>query len=269
MPGVFEVSLPGEEPLGLAGPWQPVPPAAVSFDAGGAAAPPDVPVWRVNLPADPQEASQALSEAEAQLAAAESALRQVPARLEAVTSAGRAGGVSFDAGAAGAEPGSPEADLLELLGHVQAVERGESVSFGIGDIAGQAWEQARDQFGAFVAQIQREVLNLAWVETSAAMRLLARTSVDWSGDNNTVWLDGVDAQERELHGRALQVAIRTRLLRIRMFSTVTGGAAKLSLLLATPAGAVMALPVAWKYVAQILDQVKTYQTIARGGQDGK
>src|SRR5512143_4327783 len=182
MPGVFELSLPGEEPLGLVGPWQAASAAPVSFDAGGVPAPADAPVWRVSLPADEQEANRALSEAEEQLAAAEAALGQVPRRLDAVVSAqSGAGGVSFDTTSFGVDPGSPEADLLGLLAHVQAVEQGQAVSFGIGDIAGAAWEQVRAQFETFLAQIQREDQNFAGVEKKEALRLLPRTSVGWRG----------------------------------------------------------------------------------------
>jgi hypothetical protein len=266
MPGVFEFSVPGEEPVGLAGPWQAAAAAPVSFEAGAAPAPEDVPVWRANLPEDEAEARSALLEAETQLAAAEAALRGVPARLEAVTSSvPRGDGVSFDVSSFSVEPGTPEAELFAVLEHVQDVEQGNPVSYGIGDFASQAWEEARGQFEKFLGQIQREVLNLAWVETNAGTRPLARTSVGWSGDNQTVWLEGLSAQERSLHSRSLDLAVRSRLLRIRMFSTVTGGAAKLSILLVTPAGAVMALPAAWKYVTEILKQVKTYQTLTRGG----
>jgi hypothetical protein len=270
MPGLFEFSLPGEQPIGLAGPWQPAPPAPVSFAAGATPAQDDHPTWRVNLPGDEQEAQRALLEAELQVAAAEAALDQVPARLEAVSSAqARGPGVSFDAASFSVEPGSPEADMLVLLGHVQAVEEGQAVSFGVGDVAARAWEEARTQFDAFVQQLQREVLNFAWVETNVQARILARTSVGWSGDNNTIWLQQLDQAERDMHRRALQVAVKSRALRIRMFATVTGGAAKLSFLLATPAGAVMALPAAWRYVTEILEQVKTYQTLSQGGQDGR
>lgn len=264
MPGVFEFSIPGEEPVGLAGPWQAGAPRPVSFEAGAEAD--ETSVWRANLPEDPLEAQQALREAESQLAAAEAALGAVPERLDAVTSGvPRGDGVSFDVTSFAVEPGSPEAEMFAVLEHVQDVEQGGPVSFGLGDFATKAWEEARAQFEAFVGQVEREVLNLAWVETNAGTRPLARTAVGWNGNNNTAWMAGLSAEERGLHSRALDLAVRSRLLRIRMFSTVTGGAAKLSILLATPAGAVMALPAAWKYVTEILKQVQTYRTLTQGG----
>lgn len=269
MPATFELSLPNEEPVGLVGPWEAGAPAPVSFVAGESA-PLDAPVWKVSLPEDPFAAEQALSEAEAQIAAAEAALNEIPARLEAVTSAQPRGSqVSFEAAPHRIETDSPEASMLDLLGHARSLEQGRTViSYGMTDFASEAWEQARVQFEAFVGQIQREMLHFAWVETNVAGRVLARTTVGWSGDNNTAWLDGVAADQVAIHRRALQVAIKSRALRMRIFATVTGGAAKLSILLSTPAGAVLALPAAWKYVTDILAQIKSYQTLTQGGTNG-
>lgn len=270
MPGIFELSLPEGEAVGLVGPWQAAPPAPVSFEAGAASPAAEVPVWSVNLPGDEEEAGMALAEAEAEVAAAEAAMDEVPARLEELTSAAPGGAaVSFDVTSFSVEPDSPEAEMLSLLEHARLLEQGGGVSYGIGDIASQAWEKARDQFRVFVQQLEREVLNLAWVETKVETQLVARTTVGWGGDSNTIWRPELEMTQQDMHRRAVQVAVKSRLLRIRMFSTVTSGAAKLSLLLTTPAGAVLALPAAWKYVTEILNQVKTYQTLTQGGQHGK
>ncbi len=266
MPTLFELSLPNDEPIGLVGPWQAGASAPVSFAAGESSAQVDAPVWKVSLPSDADEAEQALSEAEAQIAAAKAALNEIPARFDAITSSQPRGEVvSFDAASFAVEADSPEATLLDLLGHARSLEQGRTVSFGVSDFASEAWEQARVQFEAFVAQLQREVFNFAWVETNIDGRLLARTTVGWSGDSNTVWLEQASAEQLSAHQRALQVAVKSRALRLRMFVTVTGGAAKLSLLLTTPAGAVLALPAAWKYVTEILQQIKSYQTLTQGG----
>lgn len=266
MPALFELSLPDDEAIGLIGPWQVAPSAPVSFAAGESVAQVDAPVWKVSLPADEAEAEQALAEAEAQIAAAEAALNEVPARFDAITSAQPRGEqVSFDVASFGVQADSPEAAMFALLEHAQALEQGRTVSFGVSDVASAAWEQAKAQFEAFVGQLQREVFHFAWVETNVDNQLLARTMVGWSGDSDTIWLEDASAEQRSAHRRALRVAVKSRALRLRMFVTVTGGAAKLSVLLTTPAGAVLALPAAWKYVTEILQQIKSYQTLAQGG----
>lgn len=256
MSAVFELTLPGEEPVGLVGPWEAgLAPVSYALEEAGPAAP----VWKVSLPADPLEADQALVQAEAQVAAAEAALESVPARLDELT-ASRGAGLSFEASAYG-----PESEMFGLLEQARQLEQGRGVeSYALGDAAFAAWEQARLQFEAFTGQLQREVMHFAWVETNVAGRLLARTTVGWSGDSDTVWLVDLGADEIALHRRSLQVAVKTRALRMRMFSTVTGGAAKLSMLLTSPAGALLALPAAWKYVTEILALIKNHQTLTQG-----
>lgn len=269
MPAIFELTLPEEEPIGLVGPWE-AQAASVSFALGEAEAGPAAPVWKVSLPADPFEAEQALAQAEAQVAEAEAALATVPARLDALTaSAPRGAAVSFEVVSYGFEAETPEAEMFSLLEQARQLEQGRGVeSYAIGDAAYAAWEQARVQFETFTGQLQREVMHFAWVETNVEGQLLARTTVGWSGDSDTVWLVDLDAQQIALHRRSLQVAVKTRALRMRMFSTVTGGAAKLSMLLTTPAGALLALPAAWKYVTEILALIKTHQNLTQGETHG-
>lgn len=268
MPGIFEVQIPEGEALGLAGPWEAAPSGAVAFSLGADDSP-EAPVWRVNLPEDEWEARRALDEAEAQLLASESALERVPVRVDALIFPVSPGSeVSFAVTSFRAEEGSPEAWTLDLLAQAQAIEQGLPVSFGLGEMGSQAWEAARDQFEKFLGQLQREVLNLAWVETTAGGQVLARTAIGWSGDSDTAWAAESTPEQRQMHRRALSMAVRSRLLRIRIFSTVTGGAAKLSVLFTTPAGVLLALPAAWKLVIEILQQIKNYQKLSQGVQDG-
>jgi hypothetical protein len=268
MPAIFELTLPDEEPVGLIGPWK-AEAAPVSFSVGEEAGS-DAPTWKVSLPSDQIEADQALSEAEARIAQAEAALEKIPARLDEITASGPRGtGVSFAVASYGFEEQSPEAEMFGLLEQARQLEQGPAVAaYALGDVTFAAWEQARVQFETFVGQLQREVMHFAWVETNVEGRLLARTTVGWSGDSETVWLEGLGAGQVVLHQRSLQVTVKTRALRMRMFSTVTGGAAKLSVLLTTPAGALLALPAAWKYVTEILELLKTQRNLTQGESNG-
>ncbi len=58
------------------------------------------------------------------------------------------------------------------------------------------------------------------------------------------------------------MAISSRNTLIRTFVAVTQGAVKLSALITTPGGAILALPVAWKYVNQILSEINAYKELA-------
>ncbi|MBA4379258.1 MAG: hypothetical protein C0393_00955 [Anaerolinea sp.] len=248
------------DPLGL---WRTAPlTAGVSFDVSGTSLPlPENPVWRVNLPADASAVEDAFRRAEAQMAASQQALEQLPDRLDdfAKRSQPRAdGGVSFDAASYSVAQGTPEAGLLGVMDSYRALETGQ-VSFGVGELAGEAWEQAKVQFQDFMEQINREALHFAWVETIVDGNLVARTTVDWGGDSETVWSEDITPDQMGLHGRTLNLAAASRNLKLRMFTTITTGAAKIAVLLATPAGAVMALPAAYKYVNQILSEVREAQ----------
>jgi len=242
------------EPTGL---WAARAPA-VSFEAGAALAD-DAPVWRVNLSADPRAAEQTFRQAERRLVAAQQALESVPERLENYARGAQMRGegqVSF----AAPEQGTPEADLTGLLDDFRAVESGQ-VSFGVREEAGQAWEQARAGFETLMQSINREVLHFAWVETKVEDDLLARTTVGWSGESQTLYSADITPAQIAQHSRTLYLASASRALKLRMFTTITTGAVKLTSLLATPGGAVLALPMAYKFVTQIMAQVQEYQAL--------
>ena len=230
----------------------------VSFEAG--AAPVDeTPVWRVNLSSDTRASAQSFRQAEAQLVAAQQALESVPHRLDEFVqrSAGRGmGQVSF----AVLEAGTPEADLTSLLDEYRAIESGQ-VSFGVREEASQAWEQAKSQFEALMQSINQEVLHFAWVETCVDGEPVARTTVGWGGNSQTLYSADISAAQIGQHSQTLHLASASRSLKLRMFTTITIGAAKLTALLASGSGAVLALPLAYQYVSQILAQAKEYQAL--------
>lgn len=89
---------------------------------------------------------------------------------------------------------------------------------------------------------------------------MARTSVNWTGDAKTVWGAPVTLAESDLHRCSLRLAVVSRASLMRMLVVVTQGAAKISVLIATPGGAVLALPAAWKYVKRLLREIETYRS---------
>ncbi|HEY3312127.1 MAG TPA: hypothetical protein VGK00_10855 [Anaerolineales bacterium] len=258
---VFESSA--EDVLGL---WAETPQAgAVSFGMGEESLPPEVEVYRVNLPGDPQVARAVFEHTEAVFERMQAALDDVPDRLDGLVqrtqAAGQqqAGGVSFSAPALELEPG-PEGELLGMLAEADQGAMG-GLSFGLGDLASEAWEQAKAQFKALMAQIDRDVLHFAWVETNISGQLVARTSVDWSGDVQTVWSEGVGPDQASLHERTLNSATLTRHLRLRLFVTVASGAVKVAGLMAAPGGVVLALPAVYQYVTKIVAQARELQAL--------
>jgi hypothetical protein len=265
---VFE-STEMNDPLGL---WTPAVALAspgsqpVSFSTGGDE--PAEPVFRVNLPANDASAAKTLAGSEKYIAMLNAALENVPSRLDGLVARTQerqqkaaSGTVSFDV--LEQQESGPEGDLLALLGdaEIEGKRATGDVSFGFVEDTSAAWEQAKAGFEALVEQINREVLHFAWVETNVAEILIARTTVGWSGDAQTVFISEVDDAQVGLHGRTLKVVTQTRSLRLRLFITIASGATKVSTLLTTPAGAVLALPAVYQYVMQIVAQVKQLQQL--------
>jgi hypothetical protein len=269
----FEVSSASgfEDPFGL---WAVVPviplpvTGPVSFTAteSEAPSPGEVTVWRVNLPDDSAAANNVFERNQQLLAQAQSKLETVPDKLDALL-AGLTrqqetsdGTVHFSAPGAEVAPDSPEADLLALVyeadtaGNVSGLDG--TISFGFTDSLSGKLAEVRDEFDALLEQVNRELLNFAWVETSITGQLIARSTIKWGGDAATFWMAGINSQQMALHQRSLEIAIETRNMRLRMVALVTSGAIRVSAMLATPGGQLMALPIAYRYIRAILAQVK-------------
>jgi hypothetical protein len=269
----FEVSGASgfEDPFGL---WMVTPTAPspadgdVSFAAPGSetSSPEEVIVWRINLPADAIDAENAFSKGEQRLVQAQSKLDEVPDKLDVLlaslseTRETEDGAVHFSAQGVEIAPDSPEADLLALVYEADAAANlprtDEEVSFGLAESLGGKLTEVKAEFNSLLEQVNRELLNFAWVETAVKGQLIARSTVKWGGDAATFWVEGINNQQMALHQRSLKTAIETRNMRLRMVALVTSGAIRVSAMLATPGGQLMALPIAYKYIRAILAQVK-------------
>lgn len=231
------------------GPWQTRPADATSFSAraGGDAA---GPVWRVELPDDPAAAWTALRAAEAELERHEAALDAAPARLGALAAAG--GAVSFGTGGLPA----PERQLLAMLGELGDAGGQGAGSFSTRGAATTSWAEAEERFRAFVAQVQDAVANYAVVETRVGGGLVARSTVSWTGDMRSLLGAAPTAGQREAHRRAVGLALRSRAALLKSFGTVMRGAALVAVMAGSPAGALMAMPAAWRFVDQLVSDLR-------------
>lgn len=273
-PARFEIAgVEGQDPLDL---WTTTPELPVHFGLEGESAglPADTPVYRVQLPADIASAEAAFHEREARLQRSAWALETVPDRLDDLVTRTQAGqrlaesrDVHFGIDELGTGRDTAETELLDLLAEADIVAaalppNAGQVDFGLVDeVLDPAIEQARSQLHALLDQVNREVLHFAWVETAIQEQILARTSVDWSGDAETVWKEGILPEEARLHNRTLGIATHSRALKMRMALTITGGAVKVAALMTNPAGPVLALPVVYRYVKQMLAQASELRQI--------
>jgi hypothetical protein len=218
------------------------PPAQISFSAGETS-PSTASIWRLSFTGDLQEADQRLDRAAELLAESDLALDRIPAGIERMVQIARPAG-------GGIEFGVPDEGLLapseaNLMAEIAWLNTGMgALSFEVE--AGTAEDRLNtfENFKDSLNQLIHQITNFAWVETTLNGRMLARTAVSWTGDANTIWLQAGNPEEFNLHLRALSLALVSRVL------------------IAAPGGAALALPLAWKFVRQTLDEIQSVRDLS-------
>lgn len=266
----FETVGAAEDPLGL---WAAAPGSGVhfGFEDGSGSPPEDVSIYRIQLPEDSAAADADFRGHETQLELYDQVLQAIPGRFENLVKrnmgqpqTGRNGSIHYGMDISGKSGDEFDTELLELLVHADTggsftPAAGEQVEFGVVDeVLQPAIAQAETQFHALLDQVRREVQNFAWVETTVQRQTVARTSIKWSGDAETVWLGGISPEQTALHNRALQFTTRSRAVKLRMLMTITGGVAKMAAIMTNP---VLALPVLYQYVSRILAQTREFHAL--------
>ncbi len=228
-----------------------------SFDLGSASEPEAV-VFVCDLPADPERANQQFDQADASLQASLASLGTAQERLEHLVRS-QAGGVSFDAQSY--PPGSPESQALALLGEAGPGGDWESTSFGVGEAGSEQWNKVTSAFQEFMGQLDQVVGHLAWVNTQVSGSQVVRSTVGWTGNLETAWQIYPTPELAALHRRTLRLTLASRAAMLRTFGVVSSGAVKLAALVASPAGAILALPAAWQFIRQVQAESARYSSI--------
>ena len=267
------------EGVGDAGPamlnlWTAAPdwaePEAISFAAPGAAGTPEtvadpVPVWRVNLSADEREAAVMMELGEERLEASRASMQEATARVDALL---RAQSQPADAPLSFSAEALPAAES-DLLGQIEEIKQENVVSFALEDGAvGGAREKADEaaaQMRRTLERLTKSLLHYAAVETYSGERIIGRTTVSWTGDSDTIWPPVLAPSQAALHQRSLRLAVRSRDSTLRLIVLTVQTAGKLSILLATPGGVVLALPVAWRFINQVMAELGDLKYIKEGG----
>jgi len=199
------------------GVWRVGPPApSVAFTASRSTTP-ELPVWRIDLPADPGRAAGRLEAGHARLRAASDRLADAATQLDAVLDRADAG-VAFTA-----EPPIPgTAADAELAG----------------------WQR-----------LTRGCRPSAWVETRIQGEPVAGSLLGLGGNVRTVCRPGLGPRGVGLHRDGVRLVVGSRAAFLRVVACVTRGAVAISVRLALPGGPVLALPVAWRFVQRVLAEV--------------
>jgi hypothetical protein len=238
--------------------WQDFPTAAdgLSFAAGGEQVPGGTQIWKIDLPADEEESRQYIEQASGDLQAAERAVRELPGWFDDLAQEIPAGGqertLAFSSPAS--EPAAGE-----LYRWMSAIEQPGQLSFGAPALTASEVAQAASGLQELIDKLSQQVLHLAWVETHQDGRLLARSVIAWHGDAQTGWSD-LSPGQMQLHKKNVRLALTSRIILLNLVLTVIRGAGKLGVLLATPGGALLALPAAWRLANQFISEANKYPT---------
>jgi hypothetical protein len=246
--------------------WQPVLSPTDPGVAFTTASGPEVSLWRLDLSANSQQAQQRLAQLEAEAHQAEVQLDRVRHRLDQFmdqTTIASTGRVSFSRPAAtGLQADRPLPQAETDLQHIVTQIRGP-VSYATLQPTGFDLQAIGTQFQQACNRVFQLSTHLAWVETRVEAQLLAQTTVSWTGETRTAWEANLYPAQQVLHQRNLTVALAGRLVLLRTLVITLQGAAKIAVLLGTTSGigSVLTLPIAWKYVSQILAEIEKYKTV--------
>jgi len=171
----------------------------------------------------------------------------IDARIDAVLAAlarRQSGDVSF------AAPADPAADELAAL-IASADDPNADLQFS-SDADSGLFAGLQAEFAEFTRTLWRELTHLAIVETRGDRGAL-RTSIGWTGDTTCEIAGTVDPARAHAHAVAVTVAVAGFTRRLRLLTTLATAAGKIAAMVATPGGALAALPVAYKCTRDLYD----------------
>jgi hypothetical protein len=249
------------------GPWRYTPAGLVAFDAGG----PAIPRWRVDLVRDAAASHRALAGGERSVAEAHALLDDVPRRLadaldRALTDRSLAAGPLTRGSATEGQLASP-AGLGAPLAPVRAAEArliaaltGGTAPLELDQLAWSTEPAAPvEPEPGQLAQLLDRVADLARgrsrIETRVEGALVAHSITTLTGDTELWIAPRLSLTGAQLHARSVGVAVRTRHTWARILTLTVRGAGRLALL-GLPGGALSAVPLVWRFVRDVLRELR-------------
>ncbi len=179
---------------------------------------------------------------------------RVDAAIEALARSERTAGASFAASSTSAEL----VTLTELVAMVRASDDPDAaLDFSAEARDGGPLAELRRDFAAFIRGVWRDLRHLAVVDTGGEGQVQVHTRIGWTGDTISVIAGDVGVAQLDAHGAAVRAAVLATTRRIRLLTTMATTATKIAAMIASPSGAVMALPLAYKLVREMYEQWRT------------
>lgn len=123
------------------------------------------------------------------------------------------------------------------------------------------WSAMVGEVEAALESMWRLVRYPTWVETRRGGVLLARSAMSWSGDTRSLATPLLTPSMVAIHARSVAQSVRSRNAWARLLLTLMSGSARLASMAATPAGAAMALPMAWRFLRRVLAETQALRRL--------
>ncbi len=203
-------------------------------------------VWRVDHPESSLRARSELLDQRAKVDRWEEDLEAITQRLKGLSPR-----LSY-----AASNSDPEAMLWAEVATLQS----PALSYGLDKEARAAYQEVYERANALLVQFRRLIHHFARIETTTGGTSIALTTVDWTGDYETAWLDGATALDMALHLEAVRLALASRHALLRLIGVVTSGAMTLTAKASVPGGQVLLIPAVYNYVRSILREFEQWPT---------
>jgi hypothetical protein len=194
-----------------------------------------LPVWRVEVGAQPRTAFRWLEVSQSRLSASQEEMAFMVPRVGRALE--QSNEVVFDAL-------GPEA---ELLAWVDAAGGSRAMSFSKGSAPDRFLERAAQDLDMFVRRLSPCWRPNAWVETRAGGELLARSILNSAAGITSIAAAGAD-QASAVHRQSVAFVSHSRIVLLQALAAASSGAAVVALRLAMPGGQLLALPAVWRFI---------------------
>ena len=232
------VMLPGgKDPLGI---WDALQTSAVSFSAKSTAS--SEPTWHIELPESTADAQGLLTDKAQAIELVHQDLAHVDRELARLSPTVPSFGPAD-------EFSEQKNELLVAVDELR-----EPVSFGLPK--GVQDQESYHQWMTLVEQVRQMIAHYARIETSIAGTNVGVTTVGWTGDFTTTWKFQATAEAMTMHLQSVHTVLGSRVALIRLVSVIATGAAGLAVKAAIPGGQVLLLPAAWKFVRDVLTELR-------------